>query len=207
MLCKMTVLRNLIKVCINKQSVHENTHAHSCVYYFSRARVCTSTLMHLCMHSKRTHIQAQTTTTTVTNMNLNHSQPINSNILYQVDMKLPLPLSSTHSNIYFVLLILFYTCSWNWCICTLEWKWTYGVDDGGGEGESGVMIMALLLFSITILINNIVFVGDFQNTKCAACDFGTCDFHHSSALFSKISEIFTSKMEPENGSDTNVNRT
>lgn len=43
-------------------------------------------------------------------------------------------------------------------ICTREWKWTYGVGGGGGGDNGGAT-----LFSIIILIINIVFIVDFQN--------------------------------------------
>lgn len=43
-------------------------------------------------------------------------------------------------------------------ICTREWKWTYGAGGGGGGDNGGAT-----LFSIIILIINIVFIVDFQN--------------------------------------------
>lgn len=150
----MNVLRNLIKVCINKQKCIR-THIYVlCILIdqisFAQTHLCIHAFMHIQQHTVRI-------TTTVTNTNLNHSQLIKSNILYQVYMKSYLSLFPPLISHLPLFSSLLYICVLVDAFVHLNEDETYGVVD------SVMMVMVLLLFSIIVLIINIVFIVDFQN--------------------------------------------
>lgn len=137
--------------------VYTKIHKHSAHIWFTSARVCTNTntLMHSCIYVWIAHTQCSTN-----NNSYKHEfKPLTTDkfeyfVSSWYEELATLTRSSYFSLAFFVVHMFFRFRS----ICTREWKWTYGVGGGGGGDNGGAT-----LFSIIILIINIVFIVDFQN--------------------------------------------